>query len=112
MSFRWDSLFDGFAYNSQIERFDRDVTMDTVTANEAKTRFGELLLRSQREPVQISRNGKPVAILISAEDFESVEALKLQLLQTRANRALAEIEAGTTVDGEDFFDELEKGKFD
>ena len=34
--------------------------MDTLSANEAKTQFGDLLLKAQRSPVQINKNGKPV----------------------------------------------------
>ena len=42
--------------------------MHTLTANEAKTQFGDMLLKAQREPVQINRNGKPVAVVVSIED--------------------------------------------
>lgn len=80
--------------------------MSVMTANEAKTRFGEILLMSQREPVQISKHGKPVAVLVSAEDFVSADELKLQLLQLRAERAREQIAAGDTVDGGEFFDQL------
>ncbi|MFZ4211256.1 type II toxin-antitoxin system Phd/YefM family antitoxin, partial [Pantoea endophytica] len=38
--------------------------MHSLSANEAKTQFGDMLLKAQREPVQISRNGKPVAVVI------------------------------------------------
>jgi len=80
--------------------------MNVKTANEAKTKFGEILLMSQREPVQISKHGKPVAVLVSAEDFVSTDELKLQLLQLRAERAREQIAAGDTVDGGEFFDQL------
>ncbi len=61
--------------------------MHLLTANEAKARFGEILLKAQREPVHISKHGKPVAVLVAAEDFVSNEELKLELLQLRAERA-------------------------
>jgi len=80
--------------------------MNVMTANEAKTKFGEVLLMSQRAPVQISKHGKPVAVLVSAEDFVSTDELKLQLLQLRAERAREQIAAGDIVDGEEFFDQL------
>ncbi|WP_083633816.1 type II toxin-antitoxin system Phd/YefM family antitoxin [Rhodoferax antarcticus] len=35
--------------------------MLTVTSVEAQNRFGELIDRSQREPVQVTRRGRPVA---------------------------------------------------
>lgn len=80
--------------------------MNVITANEAKTKFGEILLMSQREPVQISKHGKPVAVLVSAEDFVSTDELKLQLLQLRAERAREQIATGDTMDGGEFFDQL------
>ena len=86
--------------------------MDALSANEAKTHFGDLLLKAQRAPVQINKNGKPVAVVISAEDYESMESLKLRLLQARAQQAHADIEAGNLVDGETFFDEMQDGIHD
>lgn len=86
--------------------------MDALSANEAKTHFGEMLLRAQRAPVQINKNGKPVVVVISAEEYESIEALKLRLLQSRAAQANVDIAAGNLVDGEAFFSELESGQHD
>jgi len=83
--------------------------MDALSANEAKTHFGDLLIKAQRAPIQINKNGKPVAVVISAEDYESMEALKLRLVQVRARQAEADIEAGNLVDGENFFDEIQGG---
>ena len=86
--------------------------MDALSANEAKTHFGDMLLKAQRAPIQINRNGKPVAVVISAEEYESIEALKLQLLQSRAAQAKAEIAAGNLIAGEAFFSELESVQHD
>lgn len=86
--------------------------MEALSANEAKTHFGDMLLKAQRAPIQINKNGKPVAVVISAEEFESIEALKLRLLQSRAAQANADIATGNLVDGESFFDELEAGHHD
>lgn len=86
--------------------------MDALSANEAKTQFGDLLLKVQRAPIQINKNGKPVAVVISMDDYESIEALKLRLLQARAAQAQVDIDAGNTVDGESFLDGLETGQYD
>lgn len=83
-----------------------------MTANEAKTKFGEALLMSQREPVHISKHGKPVAVLVSSEDFVSSDELKLELLKLRAQRANEQIMSGKTVDGTQFFDQLLSGNSD
>ena len=86
--------------------------MHILTANEAKTHFGDLLLKAQSNPVQINKNGKPVAVMISADEYRHIEALKLQVLQSRAAQARADIATGNLVDGDTFFDELEAGKHD
>ena len=86
--------------------------MEALSANEAKTHFGDMLLKAQRAPVQINKNGKPVAVVLSVEEYESIESLKLRLLQLRVIQATADIEAGSLVDGESFFDELEAGLHD
>ena len=80
--------------------------MHILTANEAKTQFGDLLLKAQREPVQITRNGKPVAVVVSAEDYEQIETMKLQLLQMKIQRSQHDMAIGNAVDGETFFSEL------
>lgn len=86
--------------------------MEALTANVAKTQFGELLIKAQRNPIQINKNGKPVAVIISIDEYEDIEKLKLQLLKVRAENVKNEVASGTTIDGEVFFDELRKGKYD
>lgn len=52
--------------------------MESFSANKAKTNFGELLLRVQRAPIQITRNGKEVAVVVSMEDYLELQPLKPQ----------------------------------
>ena len=82
--------------------------MEALSANEAKTHFGDLLLKVQREPVQINRNGKAVAIVISIDDYLNFEALKMQQLKNRVEQAKEDIAAGRTIDGNALFDHLLK----
>lgn len=42
--------------------------MKVMTAREAKNHFGELLDAAQREPVVITKNNRPVGIMISIQD--------------------------------------------
>ncbi|MBA3537004.1 MAG: type II toxin-antitoxin system Phd/YefM family antitoxin [Tatlockia sp.] len=86
--------------------------MESLSANEAKTHFGDLLLKVQRAPVQINRNGKAVAVVLSVEDYLSLESLKMQSLKNRVIQAKEAIALGHIVDGDPFFDDLLKGKFD
>ncbi len=45
--------------------------MTTLTSVEAQNRFGQLLDAAQREPITITRRGRPVAMLIAAHEFDS-----------------------------------------
>jgi prevent-host-death family protein len=44
--------------------------MKTFTAAKAKNNFGLLLDTAQREPVVITKNDRPVGVLLSLQDFE------------------------------------------
>lgn len=50
--------------------------MTTVSAKEAKERFGALIEAAQRGPVAIERHGRRVAVLVHAEEFDRLEALE------------------------------------
>ena len=43
-----------------------------MTANEAKTRFGEFLDQAQREPVRVMRHDRVVGVMVSAQDYEAM----------------------------------------
>ncbi|ENA9696679.1 type II toxin-antitoxin system Phd/YefM family antitoxin [Salmonella enterica subsp. enterica] len=82
--------------------------MYTFTANQAKTQFGEMMSRAQREPVSITRNGKPSIVVLSAEDYAVFEELKMQDLRRILEQSDQDIATGNVVDGGQFFDALEK----
>ncbi len=86
--------------------------MEKLTANQAKTHFGQLLMKAQSEPVQIDKNGKPVAVVVSMESFEASEKIKLEMLKSRLKVAEHEIKNGQTTDGEEFFAKLLAGEYD
>lgn len=56
--------------------------MQTSTANEAKTRFGEFIDRAQREPVRVMRHERVVGVVVSAQDFDAVHAFYADRLRT------------------------------
>lgn len=47
-------------------------TMTQYTASHAKREFGDVLLNAQKGPVSITRNGKSVAVVMSAETYEAL----------------------------------------
>jgi prevent-host-death family protein len=71
--------------------------MQTFTANEAKTRFGEFLDRVQRELVRVMRHARVVGVMVSAEDYEAMRAFYAnRLLQTMDKAADSAAAAGLT----------------
>ncbi len=50
--------------------------MIVVTSVEAQSRFGELIDRAQREPVAITRRGRPVAYVVSEHDLRAFGDLR------------------------------------
>ncbi|MDW8844973.1 type II toxin-antitoxin system Phd/YefM family antitoxin [Erwinia pyri] len=82
--------------------------MLSFTANQAKTQFGELINKAQREPVSITKNGKPSVVVISADDYQLIEQMKMEQLRSKLARSIAQVEAGKVRDVDDVFDELMK----
>ena len=82
--------------------------MDTIPAAEAKTNFGALLDKAQREPVTISKNGRAVAVVMSATAFAEHQQLKLELLRQEVRKGLEEAERGDILSGEQAFAELDR----
>ncbi len=52
--------------------------MDVYTSTDAKREFGEILMKSQIEPISVTRNGKPVAVIVSEHEYQD---MKLQALR-------------------------------
>lgn len=47
--------------------------MQIIPATEAKNRFGELLETVNREPVEIAKKGRTVAVVLSAKTYHDME---------------------------------------
>ena len=65
-------------------------TMQTYTANEAKTRFGEFIDRAQREPVRVMRHERVVGVMVSAQDYEAMRAFYADRLRTNLRASASE----------------------
>ncbi|MCP4664036.1 MAG: type II toxin-antitoxin system Phd/YefM family antitoxin [bacterium] len=61
--------------------------MQTIGAEEAQNAFGALLDTARREPVTIERYGRPVAVLMSKEEYERLEAMEGAFWGARAEEA-------------------------
>ena len=82
--------------------------MDTILAADAKTNFGALLDRAQRGPVMISKNGRAVAVVMSAEAFEEHQRLKLEVLRQEVGKGLADVRRARVVSADKAFAALDK----
>jgi len=80
--------------------------MHRVSAHDAKARFGQLLDTARREPVVIERHGRAVAVVLSKEEYDELNEIKLQRLRAEINQGLADLERGAYTDYE--ADELPK----
>jgi prevent-host-death family protein len=82
--------------------------MQTVAAADAKTNFGALLDKAQREPVTISKNGRAVAVIMSAAEFEEHQRLKLELLRRDVGKGLDDAKHSRTVSADRAFKEMDR----
>lgn len=62
-----------------------------VTSVEAQSRFGELIDRSQREPVAVTRRGRTVAYVVSGHDMQALATVTQR--RTEAARWYAQYRA-------------------
>ena len=82
--------------------------MDTMTAAEAKQKFGQLLEKAQRGPVEITKHGRRVGIFMS-DDCENFKDFEVQgNLEERLKRASQDIEAGRIYPADEVFDEIRR----
>ena len=99
----------------QIDHLDHDrdipptrAAMETIAAADAKTNFGALLDKAQQGPVTISRNGRPVAVVMSAVAFEEQQQLKLELLRQEVRKGLDDLKRGKVMPAAQAFADLDK----
>jgi len=52
--------------------------MKAIAAREAKNKFGSLMDAAQREPVAIEKHGRPVAVMMSVEEYKQIKLGRLQ----------------------------------
>lgn len=73
--------------------------MQTFTANDAKTRFGEFIDLAQREPVRVTRHDRVVGVMVSAQDYEAMRAFYADRLQRTLDQSACDAAAaGLTAD--------------
>jgi prevent-host-death family protein len=63
------------------------VAMTRATATEVKTRFGEYLEKARHEPVMVEKTGREYVVLLSAEEYERLQALEDAYWIAKADQA-------------------------
>ncbi|MBV5273532.1 MAG: type II toxin-antitoxin system Phd/YefM family antitoxin [Lamprocystis purpurea] len=60
--------------------------MQTITAQEARSNFSELLDHARREPVRVTRRGHVVGVMVSPEDYEAMRVFYAERLLNRMSQ--------------------------
>jgi len=68
--------------------------MQNMSAHEAKARFGQMLDAAQHEPVTIEKHGRAIAVVVSKEEYDDIEALKLERLRAEVQKGIDAIDSG------------------
>ena len=50
--------------------------MQTLSAKDAKYGFGRLIDLARAEPITVTKYGRPVVVVLSAEEYERLKALE------------------------------------
>ena len=75
--------------------------MQRFSAHDAKARFGKLLDAARREPVTIEKHGRAVAVVMSKEDYDDVEAMKLERMRFEVRKGTDASDKGDVVEVEE-----------
>jgi len=85
--------------------------MKIASVAEVKAKFSSYLKASQQGPVVVTKNGKPVAVLLAVTDEDEIERLLLAhspKFQGIIEIAEGQIREGKGVKHEDFWREIEQ----
>lgn len=87
--------------------------MNTASVTEIETRFRSFLKASEAGPVVVTRNGHPVAALVSVHDADEIERLLMAYspqLQAIVEASRKQIRAGNVLSHEDFWAKVEASR--
>lgn len=87
--------------------------MKIASVAEVKSQFSAFLKASEGGPVVVTRNGKPVAVLVGIQDEEEIERLLMAYspqLRAILDRSRRQISEGGGIPHEQFWSELKVPK--
>lgn len=82
--------------------------MEILNASDAKREFGEVLIKAQHGPVGINKNGKPIAVVVSAAEFAQLEMFKEKQFKAAIDEGIADLKVGNVSEGQDVLSRLRK----
>jgi len=85
--------------------------MKTASAEEVKAQFNLYLKAVKKGPVVVTRNSKPIAIMLSVTDPDEVERIAMsqsKKLQRILRRSEKQIEKGKGIPNEEFWRQVEE----
>jgi prevent-host-death family protein len=94
-----------------ILRFTNTWSMKTASVANIKTHLGAYLKAAASDPVVVTKDGKPVAVLLGVQDEEQLERLLLahsRRFQAIINAARKRFQEGKGIPHEDFWREVKK----
>ncbi len=80
--------------------------MEILNATDAKREFGDVLLKAQKEPIAINKNGKIVAVVMSAVDYQILTNQQESLLKIELQKGMDDLQAGRVADGNTVIERL------
>ena len=86
--------------------------MEILNAGDVKREFGDALLKAQQGPIGINKNGKPVAVMVSARAYAELQAFREQFLQQQIAAGVSDIKAGRVAAGKDVMQRMRKRVLD
>lgn len=87
--------------------------MRTASVAEIKAHFSAFLKASESGPVVVTRNGKPVAVIVGVQDEDEIERLLMAYsprLQAILEASRQQIRAGEVLSHDEFWAEVETSR--
>ncbi|MCX7545526.1 type II toxin-antitoxin system Phd/YefM family antitoxin [Marinicella gelatinilytica] len=51
---------------------------NTITSTQAKQEFGDVIMRSQITPISVTKNGRPVVVIMSETEYSAMKRQNLR----------------------------------
>lgn len=87
--------------------------MKTVSAAKVAAQFDDYLEASQEQPVLVTRNGKPVAVLLAVDNQAEAEQLargRVRSLRSILQKAHKQLQQGKGIPHDQFWQEVEQSR--